>query len=141
MARREIKSSSRRRTSDSSSEIIISFIELNCFLLNFAIIYKEVAEVKEEASVEKEVTKQQDSKSHKKVKDSKTTSGKETKMDNKHKKETNKKDKGKLTIEEQTQEENFSPDFPETVAFACFTDLPLNKLSVSTELVKMPNQL
>lgn len=110
-------------------------------MFNFAMILKEVAEVKEEASVEKEVTKQQDSKAHKKVKDSKSTSGKETKMDNKHKKETNKKDKGKLTIEEQTQEENFSPDFPETVAFACFTDLPLNKLSVSTELVKTPNRL
>jgi hypothetical protein len=34
-------------------------------------------------------------------------------------------------------EENFIPDFNEMVVFASFTDLPLNKLSASTEVVRI----
>lgn len=58
-------------------------------------------------------------------------------MEKHTKKETTNKNKPKNTIDEQPQEENYSPDFPEMVAFACFTDLPLNKLSASTEVVSI----
>jgi hypothetical protein len=34
-------------------------------------------------------------------------------------------------------EESFAPDFNEMVVFASFTDLPLNKLSASTEVVSV----
>ena len=43
--------------------------------------------------------------------------------------------KGKSTTDDQVMEESFSPEFPEMVVFASFTDLPLNKLSASTEVV------
>lgn len=76
-----------------------------------------------------------ESKLHKKnPKESKGTSGKETKME-KHKKETRDKERKKLTLDEQNQEENLSPEFPENVVFACFTDLPFNRLSASIEVV------
>jgi hypothetical protein len=67
----------------------------------------------------------------------KLTSGKDTKME-KHKKDTKDK-KGKSMIggvDESQQEENFSPDFPEMVVFASFTDLPVNKISASSEVVR-----
>jgi hypothetical protein len=52
----------------------------------------------------------------------------------KHKKDPKDK-KGKSTTDDQVMEESFSPEFPEMVVFASFTDLPLNKLSASTEVV------
>jgi hypothetical protein len=52
----------------------------------------------------------------------------------KHKKDTRDK-KGKATVDDTVQEESFSPEFSEMVVFASFTDLPLNKLSASTEIV------
>jgi hypothetical protein len=42
--------------------------------------------------------------------------------------------------EELAQEESFSPDIAESVVFAHFTDLPLNKLSASTEMVKLESR-
>ena len=65
----------------------------------------------------------------------KQTSGKDTKLD-KTKKDIKDK-KGKSTIDEPLAEENFAPEFPEMVVFASFTDLPLNKLSASTEVVSV----
>ncbi len=66
-------------------------------------------------------------------------SGKDTKMD-KHKKDPKDK-KGKSTADEQPLEENFAPEFPEMVVFASFTDLPLNKLSASTEVADRRERL
>ncbi len=37
--------------------------------------------------------------------------------------------------DETPQDESFSPEFPETVIFASFTDLPLTKISAQTEMV------
>ena len=86
-------------------------------------------------SLEKEASKQSEQKLHKK-KESKPAGGKETRMEKSRKETKDTKDKkAKPTFEEQTAEENFSPEFPEMVVFASFTDLPLNKLSASTEVV------
>lgn len=87
-------------------------------------------------NLEKEASnKQSEQKLHKK-KESKAAGGKETRMEKSRKETKDTKDKkAKPTFEEQTAEENFSPDFPEMVVFASFTDLPLNKLSASTEVV------
>ena len=64
-------------------------------------------------------------------------SGKDTKLD-KHKKGDAKSDKkGKSIFDDSGQEETFSLDFPEMVVYASFTDLPLNKLSASTEVVNI----
>jgi len=75
--------------------------------------------------------------------DVKQASGKDTKLaDNKKDKKDDKKDKkGKSTIDELLTEENFAPDFPEMVVFASFTDLPLNKLSASTEVADRRERL
>lgn len=61
-------------------------------------------------------------------------SGKESKAD-KHKKDT-KSVKGKSVMEEPSQDDIFAPDFPETVIFASFADIPLTKISAHTEMVK-----
>jgi hypothetical protein len=92
-------------------------------------------------SIEKDASSKADQKSHKKTaKDSKATSGKDTKLD-KHKKEIKDGKKGKSTTDEQIQDESFSPEFPEMVAFAYFTDLPLTKLSASTEVADRRERL
>jgi hypothetical protein len=52
----------------------------------------------------------------------------------KHKKDL-KDRKGKSVLDETPQEESFGPEFPETVIFASFTDLPLTKISAQTEMV------
>jgi hypothetical protein len=52
----------------------------------------------------------------------------------KHKKDI-KERKGKSVLDETPQEESFGPEFPETVIFASFTDLPLTKISAQTEMV------
>ncbi len=57
----------------------------------------------------------------------------------KHKKDIKDK-KGKSTVDEPLQDENFAPEFPEMVVFASFTDLPLDKLSASTEVVRRANR-
>jgi hypothetical protein len=67
------------------------------------------------------------------IQDGKSIAGKDTKMD-KHKKDTRDK-KGKATVDDSLQEESFSPEFSDIVVFASFSDLPLNKLSASTEMV------
>lgn len=103
---------------------------------HFVVVDKQdQSEPKEDASVEKDMSTKADQKSHKKtMKEPKVTSGKETKLE-KHKKEVKDGKKAKSTLDEQIQDESFSPDFPEMVAFASFTDLPLTKLSASTEVV------
>ncbi len=58
----------------------------------------------------------------------------------KHKKDPKDK-KGKSGQVDETQvEESFAPEFPEMVVYASFTDLPLNKLSASTEVVSCINR-
>ncbi|CAF0778069.1 unnamed protein product [Brachionus calyciflorus] len=79
-----------------------------------------------------------DGKMVKKPKETKATIGKDPKAQ--HKKDQKDK-KGKSIIEEPTQDENFVPDFPEMVVFASFTDLPLNKLSASTEVADRRERL
>lgn len=55
----------------------------------------------------------------------------------KHKKDNNKNPKhGKSIQDDIIQDESFAPEFPEMVVFASFTDLPLNKLSASSEVVR-----
>jgi hypothetical protein len=93
---------------------------------------QDLSDIKEDPNTEKDNSKM-DSKDKKKIKDSKATSGKETKLD-KHKKDPKDK-KGKSVIDETQVEESFAPEFPEMVVYASFTDLPLNKLSASTEVV------
>lgn len=92
--------------------------------------------------MEKEATsKQSEQTKTTKKRESKAATGKETRLDKPRKETKDAKDKKmKPTAEEQTPEENFSPDFPEMVVFASFTDLPLNKLSASTEVVSYPNR-
>ena len=63
----------------------------------------------------------------------KNSSGKDTKME-KNKKDVKDK-KGKPATDEPVQEESFALDFIDMVVYASFTDLPLNKLSASTEVV------
>ena len=79
-----------------------------------------------------------DAKSIKKGKDPKSVPGKDAKLQ--HKKDPKDK-KGKSMADEPAQEENFAPDFPEMVVFASFTDLPLNKLSASTEVADRRERL
>jgi hypothetical protein len=93
---------------------------------------QDLSDIKEDPNTDKDNSKL-DSKDKKKVKDPKATSGKETKLE-KHKKDTKDK-KGKSVIDETQVEESFAPEFPEMVVYASFTDLPLNKLSASTEVV------
>lgn len=71
----------------------------------------------------------------------KQASGKDTKLDKKDKKDDKKDKKGKSTVDETMAEENFSPEFSEMVVFASFTDLPLNKLSASTEVADRRERL
>jgi|688.fasta_scaffold1957853_1 hypothetical protein len=61
-------------------------------------------------------------------------SGKDAKAD-KHKKDPKDKKGGKSNVDDAPPEENFTPDFPENLVFASFTDLPLTKLSAHTEMV------
>jgi hypothetical protein len=98
-------------------------------------IHGDNAELKEDASLDK--NNMSESKSPKKPsKDAKAAlSGKDSKAD-KHKKETKDK-KGKPTVEDVCQEDSFTPDFPEPLIFASFTDLPLTKLSAHTEMVTL----
>ena len=89
-------------------------------------------DTKEDFSADKE--SKMDSKDKKKAKEStKNLGGKDTKLE-KNKKDVKDK-KGKSVMDEAPVEESFSPDFPEMIVFASFTDLPLNKLSASTEVV------
>ena len=98
-------------------------------------IIPENAEIKEDVSVDKDTGSKSEIK-NRKSKESKSLSGNTSKME-KHK--ATKPDKrGKSVIDENVQEENYGPDFPETVVFASFTDLPMNKLSASTETVGIP---
>lgn len=66
-------------------------------------------------------------------------------MSTKDTKQQHKKDqkdkKGKSTTDELVQDENFAPEFPEMVVFASFTDLPLNKLSASSEVADRREKL
>lgn len=62
-------------------------------------------------------------------------SGKDTKMEKHKKGDTKSEKKGKSIFDDSTQDETFTLDFPDMVVYASFTDLPLNKLSASTEVV------
>lgn len=103
--------------------------------MNFSNLKKDSSEIKED-NLDKDL--RSEGKSIKKPKDAKNLPGKEIKSQSK-KDQSNKK--GKSMADEPTQEENFAPEFPEMVVFASFNDLPLNKLSASTEVADRREKL
>ena len=101
-------------------------------------------ELKEEANANDGKEAKSDAKDKKKVKEAAKNAGgggKETKMD-KHKKDVLKEKKGGKTLtDEAFVDESYVPDFAEMVVLASFSDLPLNKLSASSEMADRREKL